>query len=192
MTAGTNNADQIVVGNSGTLWKAPTGTTLPVSLTTPDAAFLSLGFITEEGPKFNHELTIKEIRAWQQRTAIDRRTDQENVGFELALMEWDAKTIPTALGGTLSSPSAGVYKLTPAAVGSVSYAAYILDVNDGTYDHRFVLPRASVSGNVTAQFRRGEAATLPIKIEAVASSDSADAWYYLTNDPAFDGTTAGS
>lgn len=192
MSLGTNNADQILVGNTGTLWKAPVGTTLPTSLAAPSAPFLSLGFISEDGPKFNFELTVKEIRAWQQRTAIDRRNDQENVSFEVALMEWDAKTLPAATGGTISSPSTGVYKLSPAAVGSVNYGAYILDVHDGTYEHRFVFPRASISGNVSSNFKRGDASLLPVKIDAVASSDSTDAWYFLTNSPAFDLGVAGS
>ena len=190
--AATTDADQIVVGNSGTLWKAPYGTTLPTDMSAPNAAFLSLGFITEEGPKFNHELTVKEIRAWQQRTAIDRRDDQENVSFELGLMEWDAKTVPAALGGTISSPSSGVYKLTPKAVGASEYFSWILDVNDGSEVHRFVIPRGNVSGNVSTNFKRGEAAVLPVKVEAVASSYTADAWYYLTNCSAFEGALAGS
>src|SRR5690606_26500792 len=109
--AASTNADQIVVGNSGTLWVAAVGSTLPTTLAEPNAAFLCAGYITEDGASFNDESTTSEIPAWQSFYPIDVRISSRSSFIELALMEWDSKTVPLAFGGgQVTYPSAGVYR----------------------------------------------------------------------------------
>jgi hypothetical protein len=63
-----NTATNVTVGKpkvSGAVYRAPIGTTLPTDATTAlDAAFVCLGYVSEDGLENNNELDVSEIKAW--------------------------------------------------------------------------------------------------------------------------------
>lgn len=63
-----NTATNVSTGKpniSGAVYAAPLGTTLPTDATTAlDAAFVCLGYVSEDGLENNNELDVAEIKAW--------------------------------------------------------------------------------------------------------------------------------
>jgi hypothetical protein len=63
-----NTATNVTVGKpnvSGAVYRAPIGTTLPTDATTAlDPAFVSLGYVSEDGLSNNNELSVEATKAW--------------------------------------------------------------------------------------------------------------------------------
>ncbi len=191
--AAENNADQILMGSSGAAWVAPTGTPLPTDIDGAlNAAFKSLGYITEAGPSISNGKTIQDIRAWQSFNPIASRVTDATLQVNFELMEWDAKTVPLAFGGGEITTTSNGFKFTPADPSVVDERAMILEVNDGDYTTKFVFPRGFQAENLNAQFSRTDPAVLPIGFRILAPNDSSDLFYILSDNPAYDATVAGS
>lgn len=85
-----NTATNVSVGKpnvSGAVYRAPIGTTLPTDATTAlDAAFVSLGYISEDGLSNNNELSVEATKAWGGNIVLRSLTEM-NDEFSLTLIE---------------------------------------------------------------------------------------------------------
>lgn len=181
-----NNSDQIVVAPNGTLRVAPVGTAAPTNPTAAYAAgWVDLGFLTEAGAKFTDSKDVNEIRPWQSFYTVRRNVVSRDAMVEAALMQWSRLTIPLAFGGgTITTPSAGVFRYAPPAPEVLDYRQLGLDWTDGAKRYRLIMPKALVIDAVDTELNRGDAAILPVKFSLVADGVS-DPWYILTDDPAW-------
>ena len=85
-----NTATNVTVGKpnvSGAVYRAPIGTTLPTDATTAlDAAFVSLGYVSEDGLSNNNELSVEATKAWGGNIVLRSLTEM-NDEFSLTLIE---------------------------------------------------------------------------------------------------------
>ena len=85
-----NTATNVTVGKpnvSGAVYRAPLGTTLPTDATTAlDAAFVSLGYVSEDGLSNNNELSVEATKAWGGNIVLRSLTEM-NDEFALTLIE---------------------------------------------------------------------------------------------------------
>ena len=85
-----NTATNVTTGKpniSGAIYTAPIGTTLPTDATTAlDAAFVCLGYVSEDGLKNNNELSVEAIKAWGG-NIVYRSLTEMNDEFSLSLIE---------------------------------------------------------------------------------------------------------
>ena len=85
-----NTATNVTVGKpnvSGAVYRAPIGTTLPTDATTAlDAAFVSLGYVSEDGLSNNNELSVEATKAWGGNIVLRSLTEM-NDEFALTLIE---------------------------------------------------------------------------------------------------------
>ena len=85
-----NTATNVTVGKpnvSGAVYRAPLGTTLPTDATTAlDAAFVSLGYVSEDGLSNNNELSVEATKAWGGNIVLRSLTEM-NDEFTLTLIE---------------------------------------------------------------------------------------------------------
>lgn len=191
--AAENNADQILMGSNGAVWSAPVGTPLPTDIDGAlNAAFKSLGYLTEEGPGLANGKTIQDIRAWQSFHPIASRVTDATMQVNFAMMEWDAKTVPLAFGGGAITTTTNGFKFTPADPSVVDERSLILQVDDGDYNTFFVFERGFQAENLDTRFARSSPAVLPVGYRVLAPSSGNDPWYILSDNPAYDATTAGS
>jgi hypothetical protein len=85
-----NTATNVTVGKpnvSGAVYRAPLGTTLPTDATTAlGSAFVSLGYVSEDGLSNNNELSVEATKAWGGNIVLRSLTEM-NDEFSLTLIE---------------------------------------------------------------------------------------------------------
>lgn len=97
-----NTATNVTVGKpnvSGAVYRAPIGTTLPTDATTAlDAAFVSLGYVSEDGLSNNNELSVEATKAWGGNIVLRSLTEM-NDEFSLTLIETKNEDVLKAVYG---------------------------------------------------------------------------------------------
>jgi hypothetical protein len=182
-----NNANELIVAGDGQAYVAPSGTALPTNATGAlNAAFVGLGYITEDGATVTVSPDIAEFMAWQSRSPVRREKTSVSVQIAFALMQWDEDSVPLAFGGGSVSGTAGNYRYDlPRDDSALDERALILDAVDGATHYRWVFPRGNVTEAVEAQYQRANPASLPITFSALAGAGGASPGYFLTDSAAF-------
>jgi hypothetical protein len=182
-----NNANEIVVASNGQVYVAPIGTPLPTdSVAALNAAFIGLGYATEDGATLTVTPEVSDYMAWQSRSPVRREKVSQEVQVAIALMQWNEQTVPFAFGGGTVSGSAGNYRYDlPKDDAALDERALVLEANDGATKMRWVFPRGNVTDAVEAQFQRGNPASLPVTFKALAPTEGAAPGSFFTNSAAF-------
>ncbi|PRH78859.1 hypothetical protein C6N75_12700 [Streptomyces solincola] len=187
------NATQIVVPARTRLWLAVVGTEAPADATvTMPEGWFSVGLTTEDSLKFNEEPQFEQVKSAQ--TDFPSRTFQtsDSATIEVDLQQWNAKNFKAVFGGgTISeiTPAAGGtgakhYKFAPPRIGGRTEIAAVIEVIDGAKIYRYIIPRAMQMEGVQTDLQKAKESILPLRL-AVQGGDDSDAWYLITNDPAF-------
>ncbi|MER5482643.1 hypothetical protein ABT024_05415 [Streptomyces sp. NPDC002812] len=191
MAGETTNSTQIVVPARTRLWLAPVGSLAPADATVAmAAAWYSVGLTTEDSLKFSEEPQFETVKSAQ--TDFPSRTFQTSdaATVEVDLQQWNARNFKAVFGGgaiteiTPGGAGAKHYRFTPPRIGGRSEVAACIEVIDGAKVYRYVIPRAMQMEGVQTDLQKAKESILPLRL-AVQGGDDADAWYLLTNDPAF-------
>lgn len=175
-----NDPTELQVGITGQVYVAPLGTALPTTtLGALDAAFVGLGFTTEDGVSFSASKETQDINAWQSfdpiRTIVTARTVQAT----FSLQQWNEDTVPLAFGGGAVTGSTPNFKYElPDPEDGVDERSMVIDVEDGDNHMRFVIARGTVTEAVETQFQHGATAVLPITFKALKPSVGKIVTYY--------------
>lgn len=182
-----NNANEIVIGNNGQVYVAPKGTALPTDpVAALNAAFIGLGYITEDGATVSVNPTVENYMAWQSRSPVRREKTQQEITVAFSLMQWNEQTVPAAFGGGTVSGSAGNYRYDlPKDDAALDERALVLEAVDGATHMRWVFPRGNATEAVESAYQRGAPSALPITFSALAPSEGASPGYFLTDSAAF-------
>jgi hypothetical protein len=182
-----NDADQLVIASKGSIAVAPVGTTLPDDPTESlNAAFVDLGYATEDGVTLTVSPDIAEFRAWQARQAVRRELNGQEIQVAFTLEQWNAENVTLALGGgEVEEVDPGVFKYTfPAGDDSLDERAIVISWADGDRSFRAAFERGNVTEAVETNLVRTNLALLPITFK-VLEPDSGIPGYILSDDPNF-------
>lgn len=98
-----NTASNVSTGKpniSGAVFRAPLGTTLPTDATTAlDAAFVCLGYVSEDGLENENEMDVSAIKAWGG-MIVYRSLTELNDNFNFTLIESENKDVLEAVYGS--------------------------------------------------------------------------------------------
>ncbi|MEU5978436.1 IPT/TIG domain-containing protein [Streptomyces sp. NPDC047315] len=189
--AGENNSNQILIPQLTRAWLAPVGTVAPADATTPmPEGWYTVGLFTDDSLKFNSEPNFEEVRSAQSYhpTRIFQTSDASTI--EVDLQQWSGRNFKAVYGGgsitTVTAPGGGAqqYRFAPPRIGGRSEIAACLEVIDGGKHYRYVIPRAMQMEGVSKDLAKTQSSLLPLRL-AVQGGDDTDAWYVLTDDPAF-------
>uniref|UniRef100_UPI003F497414 phage tail tube protein n=1 Tax=Streptomyces sp. CA-136453 TaxID=3240050 RepID=UPI003F497414 len=186
------NATQTVVPARTRVWLAPVGTAAPADATAAmGAGWFSVGLTTEDSLKFQEEPQFETIKSAQSDFPTRTFQTSDSATVEVDLQQWNGRNFMAVFGGgtiTEIAPAGGTgakhYKFTPPRIGGRSEVAAVLEVIDGEKMYRYVMPRAMQMEGVQNDLQKAKEATLPLRL-AVQGGDDTEAWYLLTNDPAF-------
>lgn len=186
---GGKDTAQIVVGGNGSVFVAPVGTTEPTSIGIAlDAAFIDIGYVTEDGATFLDGKTIEDINVWQLFYAARKLITGKEASLAFVLSQWSETAIPLAFGGGATVQDiVGEFSYTPPAPGVIDERAMILEWVDGIKNYRIIVPRGLVTENVETNVVKTGAAELPITF-AIVGSAAGTPWYLQTDDAALDPT----
>lgn len=182
-----NDADEIVIAANGTVRVAPVGTAEPTTPTeAPAAAWVDLGYITEEGATFTDSKEIEDILAWQSFYPVRKIVTGKEAAVSFSLRQWNEATIPLAFGGgAVTNPTTGVWRYAPPSPEDIDERALMLDWQDGDKNYRLIIPKGLVTDAVETNLVRTDSAVLPISFAAIPASTADDPWFVLTDDLAF-------
>ncbi|MGW0562953.1 phage tail tube protein [Streptomyces sp. NPDC003016] len=188
------NATQIVIPARTRVWLARVGTEAPADATvTMPTGWYSVGLTSEDSLKFSEEPQFEQVKSAQ--ADFPSRTFQtsDSATVEVDLQQWNGQNFKAVFGGgTISEitpagtdPTAPKhYKFSPPRIGGRSEVAACVEVLDGGKAYRYVIPRAMQMEGVQTDLQKAQPSVLPLRL-AVQGGDETDAWYLMTNDPAF-------
>lgn len=182
-----NDAQETILGATGSVHVAPAGTALPVDeVVALNAAFIEVGFVSEDGATLNDSKEINEHPAWQSTTFIRRNVASRATTVAFSMLQWNDETVPFALGGgVVTEPTAGHYKYEPPTAEEIDTRALVLQWSDKGYEYRLVIAEGMVTEDVESQLNREALAGLPITF-AAQDNGTDPVWFLLTDDPAFE------
>jgi hypothetical protein len=183
-----NDPTEIPIGSDGQVYVADAGTALPAAYNSSldPSDWKGLGFLSEDGFSTNIGKEVAEIMAWQSQEAVRREVTKRSLRFTLQLMQWNEDTIVTALGGGEVTSAGGGYKYVPPGPSdALAEIAVVIDAVDGDNVFRWCAPRVTVADDVESTWKRGEAALLPITLDALIPEDGGDVWQLLSNADGF-------
>lgn len=180
-----NEADDIVVGASGSVNFAPVGTAGPTDLVTAlNVAFVDAGYLTEEGVTFDPSVDITEIPAWQSQYAVRRFVASRSFDITFTMLQMSKANFIFAMGGGDIATATGVHTYTPPTASDVDERALVVAWQDGSKNYRFHTPRGMVSDLATIQLQRTDASGLDVTFSVLAS-DAVASFTILSDDPAW-------
>lgn len=183
------NVEEVVVGANGSVYAAPDGTALPDDIDdTLDAAFVDLGFTSEDGVKAKDAKSITDIGVWQRFYPIRKIVDGREFTANFTLRQFSGPQTELAFGGATVTSTANGFKLTPPPAEVIDIRAVIITWQDGDKSFMLIIPRCIVTDDVEFAIVRNAAADLPIGVAVLASEDE-EPWYILTDDPTFSSAT---
>lgn len=187
MAGGGNIATEVMVAPSGTISIAPVGTAAPADeVAALSASYTDLGYTTEDGVTFRYNEDKGEVRAWQSGFRVRSIVNNRDAELEFVLEQWDKETVKLAFGGgTWSTVTAGHFKYVPPGISDAIYQReLVVSWVDGAKHYRLVVPKFEISDQIETQMQRGQQSNLPLTGKVIGA-DVGDAWYLLSDDPAF-------
>jgi hypothetical protein len=175
---------EVRVAGAGHVYVAPAGTVLPTDIETAlPAAWVDLGYVTEDGVGFSFGRETTDLNAWQG-SKIRVLTTSEPVSTNFALMQTNGEVLKVALGGgtiakTGTAPDE-VFTFTPPGKGVNTERAICIEFNDGDLTYRYNIPRAQIEGNVEFTLTATDAVTYPLTFGVL---DADPKYTIVSNDP---------
>lgn len=180
------NADNVRVGLNGNIYMAVKGSTAPTDLTTAwDAAWLDLGFMSDDGVSLEYSTDVEDINAWQSLSPVRRVLTSVDMTIGFTAIELKTRTVTAYFpGATMTDVSGTVHKLSiPSAPGPQEFA-FGLEWVDGSVINRLVIPRGEITDRGAITVGRSEAVALEMTVSAYATS-APEIATWLSNDPAW-------
>lgn len=168
-----NTSANVLVGATGHIYGAPTGTTLPTAeVQGINAAFVNLGYISDAGVVQSISRDTTSIKAWGGDEVRKIATSHE-LSYNFTMLETNSASLETYYGDQTD----------PAAVTQIKSQsglrqAWVIDVVDGTNLIRIVIPDGEVLevGDVT--YATEEAIGYEVTLSCYADTSGVKAYLY--------------
>lgn len=185
------NAEQIKVAANGRLHIARYDDTpeLPEDVESPlDSAFSELGYVSDDGVTFNKSEEVEDVTVWQSKSAVDQIVTERNFSASTQFAQWNRETFALAFGGgEWSEPSSGLVRYDPPSdYDPLTKWVTVIETIVGERIDRWVIERLTITGDIEAQAVKNAPMLLPVTLSALTAPGKDKAWYYLSNDPAFE------
>lgn len=179
------NEDAVRVGVTGTVYVAPVGTALPTDVTTAlNAAFQSVGFISEDALTEGLEVTTERLRAWQRPVGLRTLTTDVEWTFAFSMMETSPLVLELYYPGAESEVASGVATTTISATPTNTQRAMVIELEDGDVITRYALPVVEIGDREEIEHTNTNGTMYGVTVNVMGSSLD-DLGYRITNDPSF-------
>lgn len=178
-------ATNVTVGKpkvGGAIHWAPLGTSLPTSATASlNAAFVDLGYVSEDGLTNNNSPESDTVKAWGGDTVLNMQTDRPDA-FALKLIEAMNEDVLKTIYGSSNVTADGSGNLTIQATAQDMIAGcWVFDmVLKGGRAKRIVVPNGTISELGEIVYKDDEAVGYDITITDVPDSTGVYHYEYIT------------
>lgn len=183
-----NNAMNVSTGKpniSGAVFRAPLGTTLPTDATSAlDAAFVALGYVSEDGLSNSNEMDVSAIKAWGGMIVYRSLTELTDE-FKLTLIESKNVDVLKAVYGSenVETTAGGETKVTIKAEDPEE-AVWVFDLAlRGGQAKRIVIPDGAITARDEITYNDSDPIGYGITVSAYPDSDG------KTHEEYFEGET---
>lgn len=185
----TLKSNETLIAARVNVYLAPTGTAAPADAIVALAAPWKLvGHTVPDSLSLATEPEFGEVNSHQSDFAIRRFKTSDSSSLSVDLLQWNAANFRSVYGGGTVTAIVGTptqYKFVPPKMGdAILEQSCIVEIKDGAKNYRFVYAKVAQIEGVNSEFQKGQEARLPLRL-AVLGADTGDAWYLLTDDPAF-------
>lgn len=167
-----NDSTEVRLAPNGSIYVAPTGTTLPTTATMAlDATFKELGYVDEDGVSVTPSTEFTDIMMWQ--SAVPVKTTLDTVSLEISfnMGQVNLNTWGLYFFVTNFTNNFGEAKLTiPSNPGSQEKALIIQWTDDEADQTRLVFPRAVLTDREGLQLVRNQATLAGVTFRCLDSS----------------------
>jgi len=182
-----NDATKVSVGKpkvGGAIYRAPLGSTLPTTAkATLDAAFKSLGYVSEDGLTNSNSPESESVKAWGGDTVSSMQTSKED-SFQFTLIEsMNADVLKAIYGDKNVTEEEGAIKVI-ANSDDQEEASWVVDmILKGDKVKRIVIPNGKISAVGDVSYKDNEAIGYPVTVTAVPYTNSENEtgthWEYI-------------
>lgn len=179
------NPTAVRVGVTGKVFVAPLGTALPTDVTTPlNAAFDSVGFISEDALVEQLNITTERLRAWQRPVGIRTLTTEVEWTFQFGMLETSPLVLDLYYGGAETDVTGGVATTSILAWPTSTQRAMVIEIEDGDVLTRYTIPVTEIGDREEVGHTNTEGTIWGVSVN-VMGSDLDEMGFRYTNDPAF-------
>lgn len=184
----TLNSANVRVGVTGELYAAVTGTTRPANSTEAlNAAYVGMGYVSEEGVTETLDESVTRIVAWQGGAVVRSTTEEATATLQLTLIETKAAVLELFhRGSAVTDLGGGQFKI-DVKVPTEDRQQFVLDVLDGTKHIRFDIADGEVTERGEIVYANGEPIGYPVTITCYPNSSNV-LYTKFSDDTAWDPT----
>jgi hypothetical protein len=135
-----------------TVWLAPLGSTLPTGLAAPDVAFEDVGYLGEDGIDHGRDADVQEFRVHQAGKVVRKKVTSSTKTIVFRAVEDNDVVASIADNVVSSTTTTGVTTRVLSDAAEVSVRACVVDLIDGDYMKRLVIPRLEIVVTGTQTF----------------------------------------
>lgn len=159
-------SSEVRVGVSGEVSVGPTGTTAPTDASTAlNAAFLGLGYISDDGITETVDRSVDDITAWQNATVVRSIVTEAKVTYEFTLIQTNVDVIEFVTGATVTQTAPmGTYTMDPAATGGRK--SFVFQIIDGAQLKRIYVAEGEITERGEITYASGEPIGYAVTIQA--------------------------
>jgi hypothetical protein len=183
-----NTATNVSTGKpnkSGAIFFAPLGTTLPTDAdATKDAAFVALGYVSEDGLTNDNSPESSQIKAWGGDTVLNMQTERPD-SFSFTLLEVLNEDVLKAVYGdsnVIVDDQTGSITV-KATADELNGGSWIIDmIMRGNRKKRIVIPNGTISELGTITYKDDEAVGYQLTITDVPDASGVYHYEYIKGE----------
>lgn len=167
-----NNALQVRIAQTGSVYLATYGTALPVDTATPlIAAYKQLGFVSDKGVTLTFAVKFGDVMSWQSLSSLRKYVQTQTLTAQFELEQTNSDVLSAYFAGatSITNPNeAGGILVNVSNTPGVDERTGVIEFFDGTVKYRVVLARCIVTDRGQTPIGRTGAVLWQLTIEALA------------------------
>lgn len=166
-------ADVARIGTTGALRFADKGATMPVGLAAFGATWNDGGWISDEGITENRETDTTPFTPWQSNSPIRVATTSDTISWETVL--WTTSFANISLFYKVKAADMeetdDVISFVDGEIKDQDLRAFGIDIIDGVYARRFLVPLGEVTERGSQTYNKGELIGYPVTVTAYPGAE---------------------
>ena len=165
--------ENVIIGTASGpgIYIAPEGSAAPTDTTTAlDAAYTTLGYLSEDGVTFAVSTDSESITPWQSRSPVRTIITGRELTVDFTMLEFNAQNAALYFSQPVPTETGGSFDLEVRSDSSSVTHSVVVDVKDGDVTMRYYFPRATLSEAGDMEITQSGAIGLPVTLSALDDS----------------------